>query len=126
MKPNGFIIKEYDIETIEVRPMQPQLATSVFRAVADPTRRAILALLIDGELTVGEVADQFDMTRPAVAKHLRVLGEGDLIRVEARGRMRVNRLNPAPLQAMTDWLSIFDRFWEDRLQTLKQEVERDR
>jgi DNA-binding transcriptional ArsR family regulator len=105
--------------------MSSELATPVFRAVADPTRRAILALLAERELTVGEVADRFDMTRPAIAKHLRILGEGDLIYVEVRGRTRVNHLNPTPLRAMTDWLSIFDRFWEDRLQVLKQEVETD-
>ena len=56
----------------------------IFRAIADPTRRQILALLSEGAMTVGDVADRFDMTRPAVAKHLKVLSDGGLISVEAR------------------------------------------
>lgn len=97
----------------------------VFRAIADPTRREILALLAERDLTVGEVADRFDMTRPAVAKHLRILGDGGLVSVEARGRSRVNRLSAGPLRSVADWLKFFDRFWDDRLQTLKEEVEKD-
>lgn len=98
--------------------------TDVFRAVADPTRRRILELLRDGGLSVGEVASRFEMTRPAVAKHLRILGEADLVRVETRGRNRINRLNPEPLRRLSEWLSFFDRFWDDRLARLKREVER--
>ncbi len=67
---------------------------SAFRALADPTRRGILAILRDGEATIGQVADRFDMTRPAVKKHLRVLEDGALIEVIPRGRERVNRLAP--------------------------------
>ena len=96
----------------------------IFRAIADPTRRAILSLLSEGEMTVGDVADRFDMTRPAVAKHLKVLSDGGLIAVEARGRERVNRLNAAPLKQVADWVSRFDAFWDGRLAALKQEVER--
>ena len=58
----------------------------IFRVIADPTRREILALLSEGAMTVGDVAERFDMTRPAVAKHLKVLSDGGLISVEARGR----------------------------------------
>jgi len=97
----------------------------IFRAIADPTRRAILSLLSEGELTVGDVAERFDMTRPAVAKHLKVLSDGGLIAVEARGRERVNRLNAAPLKQVADWVSRFDAFWDVKLDALKQEVETD-
>ncbi|GLK51422.1 ArsR/SmtB family transcription factor [Maricaulis virginensis] len=97
----------------------------IFRAIADPTRREILALLSEGAMTVGDVADRFDMTRPAVAKHLKVLSDGGLISVEARGRERFNRLNAAPLRQVADWVSRFDAFWDDKLNKLKQEVEKE-
>lgn len=97
----------------------------IFRAIADPTRREILALLSEGAMTVGDVADRFDMTRPAVAKHLKVLSDGGLISVEARGRERFNRLNAAPLKQVADWVSRFDAFWDDKLNKLKQEVEKE-
>lgn len=98
-------------------------ASTVFRALSDPTRRQILVLLSQQEMSVGDVAERFDMTRPAIAKHLRILGEGDLIRVETRGRMRINQLNPEPLRAVHDWLEVFDRFWDDKLSRLIEEVE---
>ncbi|MAC39552.1 MAG: transcriptional regulator [Oceanicaulis sp.] len=97
----------------------------IFRAIADPTRREILALLSEGAMTVGDVADRFDMTRPAVAKHLKVLSDGGLISVEARGRERFNRLNAAPLKQVADWVSRFDAFWDDKLNKLKEEVEKE-
>jgi DNA-binding transcriptional ArsR family regulator len=97
----------------------------VFRAIADPTRRAILGLLAEGERSVGDVAERFDMTRPAVAKHLKVLSDGGLIEVEVRGRSRVNRLRAAPLREIAAWVSRFDAFWDDKLNALKDEVEKD-
>lgn len=97
--------------------------SAVFRALSDPTRREILALLAEREMSIGEVADCFSMTRPAIAKHLSILGEGDLIRVERRGRSRINQINPRPLRAVHDWLEIFDRFWDDKLTRLIEEVE---
>ena len=99
-------------------------ADEIFRAIADPTRRAILDLLAERDLSVGDVAERFDMTRPAVAKHLKVLSDGGLIAVEVRGRQRINRLNAAPLAEIAGWLNRFEGFWNDKLNTLKQEVER--
>ena len=106
--------------------MTADLATPVFRALSDPTRRAILDLLRDDELSVGEVAERFDMTRPAVAKHLRILSDGGLISVETRGRSRINRLNAEPLKRAAEWLSVFERYWDDRLAALKHEVEKEK
>ena len=106
-----------------MRPAGP-LPDDIFRAIADPTRRAILDLLAEKALSVGEVAQRFDMTRPAVAKHLKVLSDGGLIEVEVRGRSRINRLNAAPLADIAGWLRRFEGFWDDRLAVLKQEVER--
>ena len=101
-------------------PRQP-----VFRALADPTRRAIISMLSCGPRPVGDIAAAFEMTRPAVAKHLAILKEGGLIKVDIKGRERINRLNPAALKSAADWLNYFDRFWDDRLEQLKQAVEGD-
>ena len=96
-----------------------------FRALADPTRRDILRLLASNQMTIAEVAQNFDMTRAAVKKHLSILSDGDLISVQVDGRMRVNALNPDGLKRVFDWFSYFDGFWDDRLTTLKSEIERD-
>ena len=103
-----------------------QDAQPVFRALADPTRRAIISMLAERPLTIGEVVSRFDVTRPAIAKHLRILEEGDVIRVTPKGRERINALNPGALKRAADWLALFDRFWDDRLARLKAEVEKSR
>lgn len=102
---------------------QTDNAQPVFRALADPTRRAIISMLADGARPIAEIASEFEMTRPAVAKHLAILREGDLIIVEPRGRERINRLNPSGLKTAAQWINLFDRFWDDRLVKLKQVVE---
>ena len=96
-----------------------------FRALADPTRRDILRLLASNQMTIAEVAENFDMTRAAVKKHLSILSDGDLISVQVDGRARVNALNPDGLKRVFDWFSYFDAFWDDRLTTLKSEIEKD-
>lgn len=100
-------------------------AQNVFRALADPTRRDILRMLGRDAMTIGQVAGQFDMTRAAIKKHLTVLSDGGLITVEARGRERINKLNPAGLAPVLSWLEYFDRFWDDRLAALKTTIEKD-
>lgn len=96
-----------------------------FRALADPTRRDILALLKTQEMTIGAVAERFDMTRPAIKKHLSILEAGDLITITPRGRERINAINPDGFRAVGSWLEIFDAFWDDRLAALKSAVEKD-
>lgn len=95
----------------------------VFRALADPTRREIISMLADGDRPIADIASQFEMTRPAVAKHLAILREGGLITVEEKGRERINRLNPRALKTAADWINHFDRFWDERLAKLKTLVE---
>lgn len=97
----------------------------VFRALADPTRRAIIAILAERPRSIGEVAAAFDVTRNAVVKHLIVLNEGGLIHVEVKGRERINHLKPEALKTAADWLSRFDRFQDDRLARSKDVAERD-
>lgn len=94
-----------------------------FRALADPSRRAMLMLLGDHEMTIGEVAGHFDISRAAVKKHLTVLEEGNLISVRAQGRKRYNRLEPTALKQTAEWLEYFSRFWDDKLADLKTAVE---
>ncbi|MFT7594410.1 MAG: DNA-binding transcriptional ArsR family regulator, partial [Paracoccaceae bacterium] len=76
-----------------------------FRALADPTRRAILHMLGQQDMTIAQVSDHFDMTRAAVKKHLNVLQQGDLIQVRARGRERINKLHADGIKPVLDWLT---------------------
>ncbi len=96
-----------------------------FRALGDPTRRSILQLLATSNMTIAEVAENFDMTRAAVKKHLIILSEGNLISVQVDGRSRMNALNPDGLKRLFDWFSYFDAFWDSRLDKLKSEIEKD-
>ena len=98
-------------------------AQPVFRALADPTRRAIISMLAESARPIADIAGAFEMTRPAVAKHLAILREGGLITVEVKGRERINKLNPRGLKTAAEWINLFDRFWDERLAKLKQIVE---
>ena len=104
----------------------PQEVQGAFRALADPTRRQILLHLSAGEMAIGEVADQFDITRAAVKKHLTILEEGKLISVHRKGRERINQLAPMGLKSVSDWLNFFSRFWDDRLGDLKIAIENEK
>ena len=97
----------------------------IFRALADPTRRDILVMLRGNDMTIAEVAENFDMTRAAIKKHLTVLSDGGLITVRAEGRERINTFNPAGMAPVRDWLQVFDAFWDDRLDALKTAIEKD-
>ncbi|MEM9570776.1 MAG: metalloregulator ArsR/SmtB family transcription factor [Pseudomonadota bacterium] len=97
----------------------------VFRAIADPTRRSIMTMLSSGERSLNDITAEFEMTRPAVAKHLNILREGGLVRVRKQGRERLHRLQPEALKTVSDWLSFFDQFWDEKLANLKQAVEMD-
>lgn len=81
-------------------------------------------MLRDQDLTIAEVADNFDMTRAAVKKHLTILSDGGLINVSPRGREKINSLNPLAMEPARDWLSFFDQFWNDKLAALKSAVEK--
>jgi DNA-binding transcriptional ArsR family regulator len=96
--------------------------SSTFAALADPTRRAILTRLTGGEATVTELAEPFEMSLPAISKHLKVLERAGLI---ARGRSaqwRPCRLEAAPLRDATDWLESYRQFWEDSFDRLDEHL----
>lgn len=96
---------------------------AVFRAIADPTRREILNLLRAREQTVGEIAGNFRMSRPAISKHLRLLQSAGLVVSKQEGTARVCRLNARPLRAVDDWLRDYQLFWNETMQNLKSFVE---
>jgi DNA-binding transcriptional ArsR family regulator len=85
----------------------------VFGALADPTRRAILTRLSDGEATVAELAAPFAMSQPAISKHLKVLEQAGLISRTRRATARLSRLQPEPLREVTTWLARYQRFWDE-------------
>ncbi|HEY1630017.1 MAG TPA: metalloregulator ArsR/SmtB family transcription factor [Rhizomicrobium sp.] len=96
---------------------------AVFKALADPTRREILALLRQGRQPAGAIAGRFPVSRPAISKHLRLLREAKLV-VEAReGRARLYQLNPAPLKSVDDWIAAYRRYWRTQLGNLRHFVE---
>ncbi len=92
---------------------------SVFAALADPTRRAILARLARHESTVTDLAEPFPISLPAIAKHLHVLEQAGLVRSEKEGRIRYCRLEPKPLREATAWLDHYRNFWEERIEALE-------
>jgi len=97
-----------------------------FSALADPTRRAILARLALGEATVGELAEPFAMSLPAVSKHLKVLERAGLISRSREAQWRPCRIEPGPLKDVAGWLEHYRRFWDesfDRLDEYLQELQ---
>lgn len=98
-------------------------ADAVFRALADPTRRAVLDLLRRGSLPAGQIARAFTVSRPAVSKHLRLLRRAHLVKERREGRRRVYQLNPGPLRGVDDWLGEYRNFWRASLIHLKAFVE---
>ena len=112
MKLSGYESKTKDLD-------------AVFAALADPTRRSILARLAAGEASVGALAEPFEMSQPAISKHLKVLERAGLIDREIDRQRRLARLNAAPMRAAIDWLEEFRRFWSssfDELDGLLEEL----
>ncbi len=97
--------------------------TDTFKALGDPTRVQILSLLAHEDMTIGQVVDQFDMTRAGVKKHMNLLQKGGLIRVRANGRERINSLNPEGFKTVSEWVRYYDQFWDDKLNALKNLIE---
>ena len=98
--------------------MQPDPLSTTFAALADPTRRAILARLITGECSVTELAEPFDMSLPAVSKHLHVLERAGLISRGREAQWRPCRLEAGPIKQVADWTERYREIWEGRLNRL--------
>ena len=99
--------------------MPPDRLSATFSALADPTRRAILARLVLGETSVSELAEPFDMSLPAVSKHLKVLEHAGLISRSREAQWRPCRLHAEPLKEVADWIEHYRRFWEQSLDRLE-------
>ena len=95
-------------------------------AIADPTRRELLALLARGDLAAGELADRFPVSRPAISRHLRVLREAGLVHSRVEGRRRLYGLDPRPLRELDEWLEPYRDLWAQRLDALDTEIARGR
>jgi DNA-binding transcriptional ArsR family regulator len=106
-----------------VEPRNAVVLDSVFHALADSTRRAILRDITRREKTVGDIAQPYAMSLAAVSKHLDVLERASLIRRERRGSCRMVRLNPKPLAAAQSWLAFYEQFWSDNLDALQAHLE---
>jgi DNA-binding transcriptional ArsR family regulator len=107
--------------------MSPDHLSTTFAALSDPTRRAILARLASGEASVTELAQPFDMSLPAVSKHLKVLERAGLVARAREAQWRPRRLEAAPLKDAADWLERYRRFWDesfDRLDDYLREIQK--
>ena len=98
-------------------------SANVFTAIADPTRRAILDLLRQGEQPVKQIAQPFSMSLPAISQHLNVLYEAGLVSQRREGRQRFYRLNPEPLKQVSDWVNYYEQFWQEKLDVLENYLE---
>jgi DNA-binding transcriptional ArsR family regulator len=99
-------------------PAQPDQLSSTFAALADPTRRAILARLALGETSVKELAEPFEITPPAITKHLKVLQRAGLISQSRQAQWRPCKLEAAPLREVAEWAEDYRRFWEESFDRL--------
>ena len=97
----------------------------VFQAIADPTRREVLRLLAEKELPISEITSHFPISRTAIAKHLHILSEAELVSGRKIGREKIYRLQPEPLAELKQWLSFYEQFWNNKLSMLKHVVEND-
>ncbi|MBU8878472.1 metalloregulator ArsR/SmtB family transcription factor [Bacillus sp. FJAT-29790] len=95
----------------------------VFQAIADPTRRQVLRLLAEKELPISEITSHFSISRTAIAKHLHILTEAELVYGRKVGREKRYRLMPEPLTELKEWLSYYEQFWNNKLSMLKHIVE---
>lgn len=107
--------------------MSADQLSATFAALADPTRRAILARLATGEMTVTEISQPFEMSMPAISKHLKVLEKAGLIERSRDAQWRPCRLNAAPLKSANDWIETYREFWThnfDRLDDYLAEIQK--
>ena len=97
---------------------QPDPLSTTFAALADPTRRAILARLAEGEASVKDLSAPFEMTQPAISKHLRVLERAGLIERGRKAQWRPRRLRAGPLRDIAEWVNQYRRHWEESFERL--------
>ena len=102
--------------------MSTDRLSSTFSALADPTRRAILARLASGEASVGDLSQPFQMSKPAISKHLKVLERAGLIAKSRQAQWRLCRLEGAPLREVADWMEPYRSFWDESFSRLDERL----
>ncbi len=102
--------------------MTLQSQPEVFGAISHPARRQMLDLLVDGDRPVNAIASRFEMSRPAVSQHLRILLDAGLVTEQRHGRERRYRLAPERLSPVRDWLTHYEQFWDDRFERLARHL----
>jgi len=96
----------------------------IFKAIADPTRREIFHLLVIGSaLSISQLSTQFDISRQGVTKHLKLLEEANMVKIEPKGRERYCIAFPSALKEIKDWLSFYDVFWDNKLDALGKHLD---
>ena len=95
----------------------------VFQAIADPNRREIMSMLAQQPMNLNAIADKFEISRPAISKHVKILTECGLIIIQQDGRERNCKANPAKLKEVSDWVAHFSKFWDEKLSALKNYIE---
>lgn len=100
------------------------MSDTLWTALVEPNRRALLDLLSEGELSVGELTERLRLTQPQASKHLRVLREAGLVRVERRGQQRIYAVDPAPMVELDRWLAPYRRLWNRGLDDLGRHLDR--
>ncbi len=95
------------------------MSQDLFQAIADPTRREIIDLLVARSMPVNEVAEQFDISRPAVSRHIKILNECGLVVIRKKGRKRFCRADPRKLKEVAEWTERYRRFWTEKLDVLE-------
>lgn len=92
----------------------------VYQAIADPTRRHILSLIVNKPLALNSIAENFDMSRPAISQHIKILDESGLLFIRKKGRQRFCHIQPKKIKEVDEWLDQFRQLWEDRFNQLDQ------
>ena len=108
------------VEHLSTRTAERRRLDRVYGAIADPTRRAMLGILANGEVNIGMLAQRFPISFNGVSKHVKVLEQAGLVRRSVRGREHWLALRPAPLRDASRWLEHYRQFWESRLEALEQ------
>ncbi|HEY3404970.1 MAG TPA: metalloregulator ArsR/SmtB family transcription factor [Ohtaekwangia sp.] len=102
--------------------MPVETRRDVFQAIADPTRREIIRILAKEPMNLNSIADNFDVTRPAISNHIRILEECGIIAIEQQGRERLCSIRPVNLKEVSDWIGQFNMLWEHRLESFEKYV----
>lgn len=92
----------------------------VFQAIADPTRRQIISLIARNEMNLNAIVDNFDISRPSISQHVKILNECGIIVIEKRGRERYCKIQPANLRVVADWVEPFRELWEGKLDSFEK------